>query len=250
MQGLTIDTGVTDDELTAFWKSLETGGNRESLMAEYDLSEAELELLLNDLVSRGLATREELDRKIPDERIYFEIRHRNSDEVIFSGRARSMKDLIEAALSACVDLSDADLRGVNLARADLSRGRFCRADMTKAILVGADLSRAQLTGADLASAEMSGATMYKTNLSQANLCDTNMTMIQGVSMLLCWADLSEANLTNANLVGANLVGAKLFQTIFTGANLSGAYLEGTKLEAAQKDGVNEQDASQSFEIVL
>jgi hypothetical protein len=249
-QGLSIDTGVTDDELTAFWKAIETGGTRGSLMDDYRLSEGELELLLSDLVSRGLATQEELDRRVPDERIHYEIRHRSSDEVIFSGRAHSMKNLIHAALSACVDLSDADLRGVNLARIDLSRGRFCRADLTKAILVGADLSRAQLTGADLSSAEMSGATMYKTNLSQANLCDANMTMIQGVSMLLCWADLSEANLTNANLVGANLVGAKLFQTIFTGANISGAYLEGTKLEAGQREDQDGQDSTQSFEIVL
>jgi uncharacterized protein YjbI with pentapeptide repeats len=250
VHGLTIDTEVSDTDLTVFLKSIITGGTRDSLMQDYGLSQAELELLMGDLVSRGLATQEELDRLIPDERIYLEIRHRISEQVIFSGKARSVRALIEAALSACVDLSDADLRGVNLARADLSRGRFCRADMTKVILVGADLSRAQLTGAVLTSAEMSGSTMYKTNLSQASLCDANMTMIQGVSMLLCWADLSEANLTNANLVGANLVGAKLFQTIFKGANLSGAYVEGTKLEATQTNSLNGPDTSESFEIVL
>jgi uncharacterized protein YjbI with pentapeptide repeats len=250
VMGLSLDSGVTDDELHAFWKVIETGGTRTSLMAEYGLSESELELLLKDLVSRGLVSHQDLNRRIPDERIHYEIRHRSTDEVIFSGKAHSMRNLIEAAMSACVDLSDADLRGVNLARTDLSRGRFCRADLTKAILVGADLSRAQLTGADLASAEMSGATMYKTNLSQANLCDANMTMIQGVSMLLCWADLSETNLTNANLVGANLVGAKLFQTIFTGANLNGAFLEGTKLEAGHKQDQEGEESTQSFEIVL
>lgn len=250
LQGLSLDSAVTDDELVAFWKAIETGGTRGTLMADYGLSENELELMLNDVVSRGLASQEDLNRRVPDERIHYEIRHRSSDEVIFSGKAHSMKNLVEAAMSACVDLSDADLRGVNLSRTDLSRGRFCRADLAKAILVGADLSRAQLTAADLSSAEMSGATMYKTNLSQANLCDANMTMIQGVSMLLCWADLSEANLTNANLVGANLVGAKLFQTIFTGANLSGAYLEGTSLEAGQRENEDGQDSTQSFEIVL
>ena len=108
--GLTVDTGVTDDELTAFWKTIETGGNRDTLMHDYGLSEAELELLLSDLVSRGLATQDELDRRIPDERINLEIKHRGSDEVIFSGRAHSMKNLIEVALSACVDLSDADFK--------------------------------------------------------------------------------------------------------------------------------------------
>jgi hypothetical protein len=221
-----------------------------SVMEEYGISETELQIFLNSLVARGRMSEDELDRKMPEGCQDYVIRRRESKEIIFRGKTKSLRILVESALAAGVDLSEADLRGINLSRADLSRARLCRADLARAILVGADLSRAQLTGASLASAELSCATMYKTNLSEADLSDSNLTMIQGVSMLLCWADLSEANLTNANLVGANLCGAKLFQTILTGAHLRGAHMQGTKLKNLRRDEDSGKIISDCFEIVV
>jgi hypothetical protein len=220
------------------------------VMEEYGISETELQILLNSLVARGLLSREELDQRMPDGCSYFAIRHRESGKVLFDGMAQTLRVLVESALAAGSDLSDADLRGINLIRADLTRGRLARADLSKAILVGADLSRAQLTGATLTSAELSRATMYKTNLSEANLSDANLTMVQGVCALMCWADLSEANFTNANLVGANLCGARLFETILTGVNFTGATLNDTKLENAERDDVTGRIVSDCFEIVV
>lgn len=247
---LATDSALEGINTQEFLSHAEEDLDAQTVMEEYGISETELQILLNGLVARGRLAPEELDRRMPEGCSHFEIRRRDSQEIIFQGMARTLRVLVESALAVGTDLSDANLRGINLIRADLSRARLARADLTKAILVGADLSRAQLTGATLTSAELSRATMYKTNLSEASLSDANLTMIQGVSMLLCWADLSEANFTNANLVGVNLCGAKLFQTILTGANLAGASFQDTKLETAKRDDITGKIVSDCFEIVV
>ena len=118
----------------------------------------------------------------------------DSNKVLWSGEAVSMKDAVEQAVKAGAYLSYADLSG-----ADLS---------------DADLSDAYLSGANLSDAYLSGA-----NLSGANLSDA----------YLSGANLSGANLSGARLYGAKLSCADLSCADLSGAKLSGAYLSGATL---------------------
>lgn len=86
-----------------------------------------------------------------------------------------------------LDLTGADLRGLDLARANLSR-----VDLTDANLTGANLYRVNLSRADLSGADLSGANLFEADLS---------------GCILAQADLRDANLRNAFLNSANLAGA-------------------------------------------
>jgi hypothetical protein len=118
-----------------------------------------------------------------------------------------------------VDLSGANLLGVNLSEADLSAGNLTEtilsgADLSRADLVRADLSKADLSRADLTRAGLLGARLTRANLSGANLTGANLT----------WAGLSGANLS-----GANLTGAEPFEADLSEANLYNATLHSTVL---------------------
>jgi hypothetical protein len=106
--------------------------------------------------------------------------------------AKTITELVVAAMAAKANLYGAYLSGANLSGANLYGAN----------LYGADLSGANLSGADLSGADLSGA-----NLSGANLYG---------------ADLSGANLSGAHLSGANLSGANLYGANLYGADLSGA----------------------------
>ena len=64
----------------------------------------------------------------------FEIKHRYTNSILFSGEFGSLRLCVEAAVSS---------------RADLSRAYLSRADLSRAYLSGADLSGADLSGANL-----------------------------------------------------------------------------------------------------
>jgi uncharacterized protein YjbI with pentapeptide repeats len=89
-----------------------------------------------------------------------------------------------------------------------------RADLSGAELCGADLSGAELRGADLSGAYLSGADLRGADLSEADLSE---------------ADLSGAELRGADLSGADLSGAYLSGAYLSGADLSGADLSGKKI---------------------
>ncbi len=118
---------------------------------------------------------------MPEQSITYEIKHRFSGKVIWSGtieiddeapeRVRIGRAVI-AALAEGADLCEADL---------------CEADLREANLRGADLSWANLRGADLCEADLSWANLREADLSEANLS---------------WANLREADLSWANLRGA------------------------------------------------
>jgi uncharacterized protein YjbI with pentapeptide repeats len=102
-----------------------------------------------------------------------------------------------------IELSGADLRGVNLAMtvlpyAVLNGADLRGADLRDAGLLYAVLNGADLRGADLRDAGLSIADLYGANLSDADLSDAFLTN----------ADLSDADLSNANLSGAHLTGAQ------------------------------------------
>lgn len=104
----------------------------------------------------------------------FEIKHRYSNEVLFSIEIGSLKLAVEAAVKSganlsWADLSGADLSGTNLYRANLYGANLYRANLSWANLSGANLSWANLSGADLSGADLPGADLSGANLSGANL---------------------------------------------------------------------------------
>lgn len=98
-----------------------------------------------------------------------------------------------------IDLSNADLRGL-----DLSRSK----------LWGANLQSANLQGANLSNSDLRNADFRRSNLSQANFLEADLRNV----------DFSATNLRDTNFSKANLKGA-IFSDInsqgtnFTGANL-------------------------------
>ena len=71
----------------------------------------------------------------------FEIKHRYSNEVLFSIEIGTLRLAVEAAIKSVANLSGANLSGANLSRANLSG-----ANLSGANLSGANLSRANLYG--------------------------------------------------------------------------------------------------------
>ncbi len=104
------------------------------------------------------------------------IKNRWTDKVILKGKAKDLKEFLEANRRA-------NLRRANLRRADLSGADLSGADLSGADLRRADLRRADLSGADLSGADLSGADLRRANLWRA--------------------DLSGADLSGADLSGAN-----------------------------------------------
>ena len=89
----------------------------------------------------------------------FEIKHRYSNEVLFSIEIGTLRLAVEAAIKSVANLSRANLSGANLSGANLS---------------GANLSRANLSGADLSGANLYGANLSRANLSGADLSGANL----------------------------------------------------------------------------
>ena len=126
-----------------------------------------------------------------------------------------------------VDLSNANLEGVDLCEVDLSHTNFEGVDLKRANLNGANLNEANLSKTVLQGAKLVGTNLSKANLSGANLNGADLN----------WATLQEAKLVEANLVvtdlsTANLSNAKLNRAILQGADLKAADLEGADLSEA------------------
>jgi uncharacterized protein YjbI with pentapeptide repeats len=135
----------------------------------------------------------------------------NSGAVIYkSDKVKTIKDLVQEALKAGADLSEA-----NLAAADLQAIKI--GENGVAIFKGANLSRAMLSastlsGADFSRANLSHATFFGAKLHRACFAGANL---MGASLIK--ADLSSADFTGANLMGADMTNARL-----DGANMEGA----------------------------
>ena len=84
----------------------------------------------------------------------FEIKHRFSNEILFSIETDSWRLAVEAAVKSYADLSYADL-----SYADLSSANLSYADLSSADLRSADLSYADLSGANLSYANLRGANL-------------------------------------------------------------------------------------------
>jgi hypothetical protein len=108
----------------------------------------------------------------------FEIRHRHTSALLYSGGGESLRDVVDAAARAGANLDGANLAGANLDGASLA---------------GANLAGANLDGASLAGAYLAGASLAGANLARANLAGAN---------------LAGAYLAGASLAGAALLGKR------------------------------------------
>jgi len=120
-----------------------------------------------------------------------------------------------------LDLSMADLRGLNLEGVDFSYADLGRASFDRANLSGANFTGAYLRGAIFDYADLSGANFTGANLELASLKD---------------ADISDAIFSGANLRGADLTFV-LFssETVFLEALLSKAYINKDLFEKVVND---------------
>ena len=134
----------------------------------------------------------------------FEIKHKTSGRVLFSGEFGSFKIAVVAAVNSGANLWEANLWGADLWGADLRRANLRRAN-----LWGADLREANLRGADLRGADLWGADLREADLREANLRRANLRRANLWGADLRGADLRGANLWEANLWGADLREANL-----------------------------------------
>jgi uncharacterized protein YjbI with pentapeptide repeats len=113
-----------------------------------------------------------------------------------------------------IDLTGANLSGLDLERVNLAGADLTRANLSRANLTGADLDAATLANADLSEVIASGVC-----LSEADCCNAKF-----VGGCLAGADCDGTDFSDANLRDANLEGANLFEAIFDQANLLNANL--------------------------
>ena len=142
-------------------------------------------------------------------------------DLIFAAEgAKTVLELVNAAIEAKKSLRGADLSDAILSGADLRCANLRGANLSGANLSAADLSDANLSGADLSGANLSDANLRGANLSGANLSGA----------ILSGANLSDANLSAAILSGAILRDANLRAAILRDADLRGAILRGGRIQ--------------------
>lgn len=125
-----------------------------------------------------------------------------------------------------VDLTGANLVGMNLTgaffrNANLAGAYLNRANLTNADLCGANLERARLTNANLTSAALMGAKLQRADLNGATLYEAAI----GSGKSTDWVDWSGADFTQASLVGATLYNVRSMRSVnFKWTNLRDADL--------------------------
>ncbi len=163
---------------------------------------------------------------------------RSQIEIAKQGRA-ALSKWRQANPDVLLNLSEADLVGVNLRGANLKRADLTGACFQEADLVGAQLTEADLTRADLRGAKLVKADFYSAKLLRATLAgaDASGAYFRRAEMTQC--DLRGTDLTKADLIDANLqkvalqeailIAAELARTRLTDADLTGATFGWTSL---------------------
>lgn len=163
---------------------------------------------------------------------------------------------------ASVDLSGADLSGLNLQNILLRPPPGGTSNMAKVTMVstwldhsqlrevslrdanlkGANLENADLTGADLGGANLNGANLIEADLTNANLSHANLDKARLLSSNLSKAGLAFAQLGTAEMAGANLTGADI-----TGCDMSTAIgLRQDEIYSATFNGSSPPQLPQGF----
>lgn len=172
------------------------------------------------------------------------------EAAILFGEDLSHLDLTGAQLSG-VNMAQATARGLNVSGADMAAAQFFRSDATGLVAIGthasgldayqlsapesnfksADLSRSKLFRSDFREADFSDA-----NLQDADLTDVDAHDARFDGARAPGAQFPRANLSGADLSGADLSGANLSYADLSGANLAGANLTGATLYGADMKG--------------
>ncbi len=150
----------------------------------------------------------------------------------FSGAILPRVDLSEANLNG-INLSGADLQSTLLNSTELVVANLSQANLAMAVLASANLNGSNLKNANLARSALSHADLHQTDLSGAYLVEATLEQAHLINANLQQADLKGASLEKANLSGANLEGANLEQTDLTDANLQQANLKAANLHGAR-----------------
>jgi hypothetical protein len=95
-----------------------------------------------------------------------EIKHRYTNEVIYSCEAKTIKEAIENAVKENAKLDNADLRNADLRNADLRNADLRNAELDNADLRNADLRNADLWNADLWNAKLDNADLRNAKLDK------------------------------------------------------------------------------------
>ena len=136
-----------------------------------------------------------------------------------------------------VDLSDANLNGVNLRGANLRRAKLFGARMREADLIGANFRGADLTRTDLGNARLIKADFYTADLTATNFGQADLSGAYLRKTKMAGADMSDANLTKTDFIEADLSQASFLSANLTEANLSQAILTKTNFEKSTFDRV-------------
>lgn len=172
-------------------------------------------------------------------------------------------DLSSANLSGVnlnnVNLNGATLRGINLSHANLNDANLCGADLSAAKLnqtnfFGANLRLANLSYTDLVKADLRGANLFFANLTSADFSAVNLfradlsraNLTNGTKLYngnLSDTDLSNANLADADLTYADLSRANLIKANLTNADLRYADLRDANLNRANLSHANLSEAN-------
>jgi uncharacterized protein YjbI with pentapeptide repeats len=137
--------------------------------------------------------------------------------------AKTVRELVTAAVTAKKSLGDADLQGAYLHDANLRGADLQGANLQGAYLHGAYLHDADLHGADLQGANLQGAYLRGADLQGANLQGAYLRGASLQGAYLRNADLHGANLYGANLQVANLQGAEDKSKVYSMRIFSGLY---------------------------
>ncbi|MCX5336545.1 pentapeptide repeat-containing protein [Streptomyces sp. NBC_00140] len=119
-------------------------------------------------------------------------------------------------------LENYDLFDASLNLANMSDANLQDTDLRNAFLTDANLTNARLGAADMTGAHLDGANLHNAHLSRAE--ETDETSEADSSADLTHADLTGANLSTADLRGVVLIDADLTDADLTGADLRGADL--------------------------
>lgn len=164
-----------------------------------------------------------------------------------------------------IDLSGADLNGVNLTKAPLAGANLSDANLTNAKLSYAELTNADLSKAQLRDAVFVGANLAKAQLRMAQIDGTNFETADLSGASLHHAEIDQASFEyaqlnmaklwsaktkgtkssfrHASMVSVEMLSANLPRADFSEANLSLANFALAKLDGAKFDGANLNGAS-------
>ena len=137
-----------------------------------------------------------------------------------------------------VNLSDADLQGIDFTRANLRGANLARAKLQDSQLHGVDLQDADLTEARMLKANLAHANLYRANLRRATMSHSD----------LSWANLRKATLNRVYMDSASLYCTDLREAVMPGAYLKSAHmieatLSDANLRSAEMTGARLKNAS-------